>query len=397
MSTTISGRGGVLFTAFEPSGDRLAAPVIARLIKEHPELPVFAWGGPAMEAAGATIVEKTSGDGAMGLNSISHARSVRKQIIQINRWMKQYRIVAHVPVDSPAANFHVCRGARKVGARVIHLAAPQLWAWGRWRVGKLRKLTDCVLCLLPFEEEWFRKRDIVARFIGHPAINRNLDSDALKNRMHGLPHGAPRVAIFPGSRSHEVRRNVVIMARVFEELKSRHSALAGLIVAHNNDMATVIRSKVKAFPSGLHMIVGGAEAAIAWCDVALAVSGTITLDITRQRKPMVGMYKTGLLSWIGAKALIRSKYCLLPNIIAEEEIVPEYVPYIGRGGAIQKSLIRIFDDSRHAAAQTHDLSEVLSRFSNKRPAQEAAELIMEIIEHGSPRRGGTNHGSLTGT
>ena len=252
--TAASRRPAILFTAFEPSGDALAAPIIERLRARVPGLEVYAWGGPLMEKAGATIVEESVADAAMGLGAIKRARAVAKHRRSIKRWLKQYRVIAHVPVDSPAANFPICRITRKAGIKIIHLGAPQLWAWGSWRAGKLRKLTDLVLCLLPHEPNWFQGRKIPARFIGHPAINRELDLNALKNMLHGMPHGAPRLCLFPGSRPQEVKRNLRLLVRCFEDLKSRHSGLAGLIVAADASIASIIRKKLKTFPGGLHMV-----------------------------------------------------------------------------------------------------------------------------------------------
>ena len=179
--------GAVLFTAFEPSGDALAAPVIEALAQQRQDLKIYAWGGPRMEAAGAMLVGRTADDGAMGLGAIAHARKVRKTIKSIGRWIKECRLVLHVPVDSPAANFPVCRQSRDAGARIVHLAAPQLWAWGEGRIKKLRRLTDHLLCLLPFEPQWFGERGVKGTFVGHPAVNRELDPAALKAAA-----GAPR-------------------------------------------------------------------------------------------------------------------------------------------------------------------------------------------------------------
>jgi len=146
-----------------------------------------------------------------------------------------------------------------------------------------------------------------------------------------------------------------------------------------------VRKKIKVFPSGMHMTTaqasGGTDAAIAWCDLALAVSGTITLDIARQRKPMVGVYKSGLITWLGAKLLVRS-YVLLPNIIADREIVPEFAPHIGGAMPIVKAASRYILDSKNAANQAEELNRVCLRFANKKPAEEAARLIIKILKDG---------------
>lgn len=371
----------MLFTAFEPSGDAHAAPVIQELLRRAPQLRVYAWGGPRMEQAGATMLGRTADDGAMGLGSLRRVRLVRREIKRIKQWIREYRVLVHVPVDSPAANFPLCKAVQKSGARIVHLVAPQLWAWGGWRIRKLRRFTSLVLCLLPHEEQWFNERGVPAKFIGHPALNRVFNEEELREHMHGLPQGAPRIAIFPGSRTQEARANIRLLVNTFIELQGRHAGMAGVIVAANQACAKIVRRKIKVFPSGLHMVTGQADAAIGWCDLALAVSGTITLDIARQRKPMIGVYKTGPLSWLIRKLLVRG-YILLPNIIAGREIVPEFAPHLGGVGPIVKTASRYLLDSKNAANQSEELNRVCLRFTNKKPAQEATGLIIKIIKDG---------------
>jgi lipid-A-disaccharide synthase len=199
--------------------------------------------------------------------------------------------------------------------------------------------------------------------------------------MHGLPQGAPRIAIFPGSRSQEVRANIRMLVNVYNELQGRHAGMTGVIVAANQDMAKIVRRKIKVFPTGLHMVVGQKDAVIGWCDLALAVSGTITLDIARQKKPMIGVYRTGLISWLGAKLLVRG-YFLLPNRIAEREIVPEFVPHLGGAMSIVKVASQYLLDSKNSANQSEELHRVLLRFAGKRPAEEATQLIIQMLKDG---------------
>jgi len=375
-----------LFTAFEQSGDAMAAPVIREMVS-HPSGPkIYAYGGPQMEAAGAELLGETVGAGAIGFKALGRSMTIRKLARKIKAWAAWQRVLVHVPVDSPAANFPICKVMRASGARVVHLVAPQLWAWGGWRIGKLRKLTDLVLCVLPFEEQWFFDRDVPAKFIGHPAINRVVDLDALKERMHGLPQGAPRLGLFPGSRAHEVKANTRFLVNAYAELQARHAGLCGVIVAASPEIAKIVRRRIRVFPTNLHMITGSADAVIAWSDLVLAVSGTITLDITVQRKPMIGVYKTGLFTWLSAKLLIRTPFWLLPNIIAEREIVPEFVPHFGGPMPIVREATRYLLDSKHAAIQSEELHRVCLRFANHDPAKDAVRLIIKTVQQGARER-----------
>jgi lipid-A-disaccharide synthase len=378
-------KGIVLFTAFEPSGDAHAAPVIAALRRRAPDLPICAWGGPRMADAGAQLVATTAEDGAMGLVGLRKIASVRRHIRAIADWAKGQRILVHVPVDSPAANFPVVAALKPSGVRVAHLVAPQMWAWGSWRVAKLRRLTDVVLCLLPFEEEWFRSRRVPAKFIGHPVINREVDLDAIRARQGTLPTGAPRILILPGSRSGEVRSNLRLLVSAYLELADRHRGIAGLVVAANQSLARLCREVVADWPVGLHLAVndGGGllEAAIHWCDLALNVSGTVSLDLTRQHRPMIGLWRGSVVSWLGSKLVLRTPHRLLPNIIAGRRIVPEFVPappWMGPG-PIVAAASELLKDSKRLAVAAEELRRVQVRFHGHHPDEEAVETILRLV------------------
>ncbi len=376
--------GAVLFTAFEPSGDAHAAPVIAELRRRHPDLQVVAWGGPRMEAAGATIIERSADDGAMGLSALSRVGVVRRHQAAIARWAQAHRVAVHVPVDSPAANFPVARRMRARGVRVCHLVAPQLWAWGPWRLGKLRRSTDCVLCLLPFEEKWFRDRQVPAKFIGHPVINRVVSPEATA-RASELPPGAPRLLILPGSRSSEVRANLPILMRAHADLQARFRKLTSVIVAANEDLLALVRARLGgSLPSGVNLVAGEIDAAIAWCDLALCVSGTVSLDLTRQARPMVAVYKVSPISWLGARLLLTTPHRLLPNILAGERIVPEFVPHMGGAAPVSKAAEELLTDQKRMRQSSDALRKVLAMYKGHDPAREAADAILALARGQNP-------------
>ncbi|MCH2160883.1 MAG: hypothetical protein MK085_03305 [Phycisphaerales bacterium] len=377
----------VLFTAFEPSGDAHAAPLVAALRAKAPDMRIFAWGGPKMEAAGAEMMGQTCDDGSMGLGGFAAAMSVHKTIREIRRWAAGVPLVAHVPVDSPAANFPICKTMRKRGVRVIHLVAPQLWAWGGWRVRKLRRLTDMVMCLLPFEEEWFRSRSVPARFIGHPVMEKEIDEAAMDAQAAAFPQGSPRILILPGSRSAEIRANLSLLVRTFVELRNRNSRTAGVVVASNDAIARDLRKRLSPMPGGLHLTAGAIEPAIHWADMALTVSGTVSLDLTRQATPMVGVYRVGPISWLGSKLLLKTPHRLLPNIVAGDEVVPEFVPYLGmRGtGPIVHATTQLVSDKRALAQSAAALAHVRARFENHDAHAEASEIVLDLLGRGEKK------------
>lgn len=380
----------ILFTAFEPSGDDHAAAVIAELHRRHPALPIYAWGGPRMENAGATIVERTGDDAVIGMPGFQKVQAHRRMNRRIDAWMVEHRPLVHVPVDSPGANFSVCAIAKRHGIKVVHLVAPQIWAWGRWRIGKLRRRTDLVLCLLPFEESFFQKRGVNARFIGHPLFDSMPAESDLAQRAAKYPSGSPRIALMPGSRPAELTRSFPLLVDAFRQLRAAYPGTVGVVAATKPVVADQLRAMAQdlgGWPAGLEVSAGDADGVIRWCDLALVKSGTITLQITRQRKPMVVFYKgSPLLYYSLAKWLVATKFFTLPNVLAHRTIVPEFVPHFGGAAEIVAAARRLLDDPEAAQQQRDELGRVAAMFSGRNAASSAADAIEEVacIAHKKP-------------
>ncbi len=379
----------MLFTSFEPSGDDHASSVIAELRRRHPGLAMYAWGGPRMAAAGAEVVERTGENAVMGvpgLGKIVEHVGIHKRVAA---WMDKGLASVHVPVDSPAANFPICRVARARGMRVIHLVAPQVWAWASWRIRKLRKRTDLVLCLLPFEEEWFQARAVRAKFVGHPLFDHPLDETEVRARAEKLPgrEGVPKIALMPGSRPKEMVRCFPVLLDAFNRLKKDFPGATGIVAATKPDAARrleVLAAAHGGWPQGLSMIWGDTDAVVAWCDFALVVSGTVTLQIARQFKPMVAMYSPGWLMYqLLMRWLVSTDLYTLPNLIAGRRVVPEFIPHFGDGEALAVEIIKLMRRPGYAEEQRENLVAISKRFSGKHCASAAADEIERMLGLGA--------------
>jgi lipid-A-disaccharide synthase len=404
MSDTSERKPALLFTAFEPSGDDHAAVVIRELRARHPELPIYAWGGARMAAAGATIVHSTGEDAVMGLPGLSKIREHQRINADVAAWLTSFapggsragldhRPVAHIPVDSPAANFPICAIARKRGLKVIHLVAPQLWAWGPWRIGKLRRLSDLVLCILPFEEEYFQSRHVPARFIGHPLLDTPLDERALDLIGAGFGQGDPKIALMPGSRPAEIRKNFPLLLEAFVRLNHDFPNLRGVVAATKpavestlHDIASRLRRRLGPWPSNLITAHAQTDAVIRWCDLALVVSGTVTLQIARQTKPMVILYKSNpLLYHAVARWVLTTKYFTLPNLISGEDVVPEFVPHFGGAVPIFRAARDLLRSRDALENQRRALRLLIEKFEGLHAGPLAADQIERVL--GLPRSG----------
>lgn len=378
-------REGLLFTAFEPSGDDHASIVIAELRRRHPALPIYAWGGPKMAAAGATIVERTGEAAVMGVPGVGKIVEHIAINRRIEEWLDRHKVGVHIPVDSPDANFPICRLTRENGARVVHLVAPQLWAWREGRIKKLRKLTDLVLCLLPFEESWFLSRGVPAKFIGHPLFDVPLDTADLDRRGAAIGEGQPKLALMPGSRPSEVKRSAFPLLDAYRRLKVDFPGLRGCFAVTRPATEDYLRARARdlgGWPADLGVVVGDTDTVIRWCDMALVASGTVTLQVARQRRPMVTFYrfgKTWRLPYLAFGRLVfATRLFTLPNLIAGKRIVPELVPHFGDGQPLAVGVYRLMRQPGFADDQRAALDAVCRKFEGHHAGVEAADAIEQI-------------------
>ncbi len=379
----------ILFTGFEPSGDDHASAVIAELRRRHPGLRMYAWGGPKMGAAGAEIIEETGRDAVIGVPGLSKILEHRRINRRIAAWLDANPVRVHVPVDSPAANFPICQMAKKRGTKVVHLVAPQVWAWGKWRVNKLRRLTDFVCCLLPFEEAYFRSKNVPAAFVGHPLFDERPDERALHEQAAAFPVGGRRIALMPGSRPAEIEKNFPLLIESFRRLKRDYPDLKGVVAGTRPELEAEFRriadqtpsapGCARGWPDDLLFVSGRTDAVVHWSELALVVSGTVTLQVARQARPMVIVYKSSrlmysLLGWW----LLSTRFFSLPNLVAGERIVPELIPHFGGPEPIVDEAVALLEKPDLCEAQQRHLRAVSARFEGKHAATGAADAIERV-------------------
>lgn len=378
--TKAANNPAVLFTAFEPSGDDHAAAIIEVLKATHPDLKIYGWGGRKMQDAGAEIIEITTDDAVMGLPGLAKIKEHKRLNQSIEEWLDDHPIRVHIPVDSPAANFPVCRLTKARGSKVVHMVAPQLWAWAPWRIRKLRRLTDHVMCVLPFEEQWFKSRGVEASFIGHQLYDNPVDTDLLDQQIVDWPKGDQNIAIMPGSRPSEMRKNFPLLLGAYIKLANEHPQMRGLVAATHERIEPELKSIASQagldWPESLQITHSNTDAVIRWCDMALVVSGTVTLQIAKQHKPMVIVYKLGKVLWtLVAQWLIQTKFITLPNLIAGREITPELVPHFGGSEPIANKAVELLEDQDAFDKQVQDLGDLGKVFSSLHASKNAAAII----------------------
>lgn len=369
-----------LFSAFEHSGDALAAAVIPQLLKREPDARIYAFGGHRAEAAGAELIETTTQHAAMFLETLKHAWAHQARLRRLRAWLAEHPLAALVPTDSPAANWSICKLVRRTQpqARIVHLAAPQLWAWAPWRIGKLRYCTDHLLCLLPFEPAWFQPRDVPATFVGHPLFDRTYEAAPLQQ-----PSPVTNVALLPGSRRSEIEMNWPTMLDAAKQLLARHPQLTLHVAALDEKVAARIAELSGSLPDRLEVHVGKVDRVLSWAHVVLAVSGTVTLETAAYRRPMVIFYNVSRLGYAIGRHLVTTDTFTLPNLISKwlglGHVVPELTPHFGAVEPLVERVDALITDADVWQRQRGHLEEVVRPFGGRQFGALAAQRLLEVV------------------
>ena len=360
----------ILMTAFEPSGDALGAMAAAGLKGISPNAQLFGLGGSEMEHSGVELLAETTHEAKMGLGAISEIKRIKDLVDLVAKWIEINKPHVVVAVDSPAANWPVCKVAKKYGCRVVHLAAPQLWAWAPWRIHKMKRLSDHVMCLLPFEPAWFESRGMPATFIGHPAMRQH-DIPAID-----LPLGEPKIVLLPGSRKSEIVKNLPMQQSILQKISATYPETKSVIACRSEDVA-----RVKPYACGLQIVADQLPSVLEWADLALNVSGTVSLHVMRHSTPMIGMYKTNVLSMLAAKMVLNTPYRLLPNLIAGKHIVPEFIPCGNVSDKIGDLAVALLEDEDELNEMRRQLQKEAAVYAPHDPSREAAEIILSFASN----------------
>lgn len=391
-------REGILFTAFEPSGDTLAAAMIPHLKRLRPEIKIWALGGAKMQAQGAEVLEHTTDRAAMHLGVVSEIRTHQRRLRWLKDWMDHHPVGALVPVDSPAANWSICALARRCRhrPRVVHLAAPQLWAWAPWRIRKLRRLTDHVLCLLPFEPPWFAQRGVPASFVGHPLFNLSQSTPPAHQPVDDHQTTADltvglKLALLPGSRLNEIRDNWPTMLQAFIDLRAAYPALQGRVAAIDASAEKLIQQlmRTRSQPGDVvsvpRVVTRQIEQVIEWADIALVVSGTATLQVAAHHKPMVVLYNLRRLTWhLLGRWLVSTRTFSLPNLLAQSDglghVVPEFVPHFWQVEPVVEQVRRLIEDAQVRQRQQNLFDRIAGQYADHPFGTLAAKELLRILD-----------------
>ena len=277
-----------------------------------------------MEAAGVEPIIHASDLGVVGLvEVISHLPRIYRKFRRLTSEGSRRRPDLAILTDSPDFNLRVAGRLKRDGIPVVYLVAPQVWAWRPGRVKKFPKLIDHLLCIFPFEEAWFRERGVNATYIGHPLtrVMRKTTSREDFFARHGLDRQRPLVVLLPGSRVGEVARHLEPVTDAARRLKDAQTVLATPAGFRARAGEAFFRERI--YGSSIQVLEGETSDALSHADLAIAASGTVTVEAAIAGTPMVTFYRVSPLSWALGRRLVQVPFLTMVNLIAGRLIVPE--------------------------------------------------------------------------
>jgi lipid-A-disaccharide synthase len=382
----------VAIVAGEHSGDQLGAALIAALRARVPALHCFGVAGPKMRAAGCEAWAASEELSVMGLAEVlEHLPRLLRLRAALTRRLRAARPDVFIGIDAPEFNLRLARRLKEGGIRTVQYVSPQVWAWRQGRVRTIGAACDLVLCLLPFETEFYARHGVPAVFVGHPLADEiPLEPDREgARRVLGIDAATPLIALLPGSRIAEVSRLAAPFAAAAARIVARAPSSQFVSAMASPAVREVFVKEMAQVPGApaIRLLDGEAQRALAACDAAIVASGTATLETMLSGRPMVVAYRVSPLTafLLRSLGLVKVRYFSQPNLLAGRRLVPEFFQEEVSGAALGDALLGELADRDH-------VRELLEEFARQHralrcgAAARAAQAVLASIGAGGDAR-----------
>ena len=391
----------IFFSVGEPSGDQHAAHLIESLRRRNPGIEAVGYGGPHMEQAGCKLDFQLTNLAVMGFSQVlPHLKQFYDLVQNADRiFRSNQKPDAVVLVDFPGFNWHIARKAKAAGIPVFYYLPPQIWAWAGWRINKLRKYVDHVLCGLSFEPDWYAKRGLKVDFVGHPFFDevaeKKLNAEFVlseRNRPGRI------VGVLPGSRNLEVHRNWSLQLEVMARTAKKHPDVRFLVASykpHQRDFCEkslaewqAAHPEIPPLPVEFHL--GRTSEIIEIAQCCLMVSGSVSLEMLSRRTPAVVMYRMNPSFYYSVIWMAQVPYMTLVNLMANQQLFPEDVIVLRPKRSVE-NLTQYLDDwlthPEKLAAVREQLGELCRSVASTGATARTAEAILRKLSTAAPDAG----------
>ncbi len=390
----------IFFSVGEPSGDLHGANLIGRLRTRLPDCEFVGYGGPRMARAGCELHEDLTKLAVMWFARVLvNLHRFWNLVSRADRYFRHHRPDAVVLIDYPGFNWWIARRAKAHGIPVFYYGVPQLWAWAGWRVKKMRRYVDHVLCKLPFEEDWYRQRGCNATYVGHPYFDELRGTELDEAFLAGeARRGGPLVAILPGSRTQELNSNLHWFLKaaglVHRRVPQARFAVAAFKPAH----AALARQQVAGTGLPIEVHVGRTGELIRAADCTMAVSGSVSLELLYHATPSVILYWISRPAFFVQRFFRKVRYITLVNLLVTDDLfprrvatydphdpvdtgvlMPEYLTWEDKSVPVANHVVEWLTDAAARARRVAQLEELKERVGYGGASRRAADYIVREL------------------
>ena len=379
----------IFLVAGEPSGDRLGASLMAALRRKLGDVAFTGIGGEQMTGEGLESLFPMRELTLMGFAEVvPHLPRLMHRLRETAARIRQQRPDLVVTIDSPGFNARLLDRLRGSGIATAHYGAPAVWAW---RAGRLRHWigrADRLLAILPFEPAIFRAAGIDCHYVGHPVLERK-NADLISNRFRqrfGIPSEAPLIGLLPGSRRSELRHLLPVLKETADRLRQAEPG-AYFVMPTLSGLIAELSAAIASWPQ--RPLLVGAEQdrfdAYAACDIALAASGTVTLELAAAGTPMIIVYRGGRITAALIRRMALVRFAGLPNLLLSRPLVPELLQEACEPDGLVKQALSLLRDPQARAAQKAGFQEIMARLAIEgTPSDRAAALLADLLARPAP-------------
>ncbi|MFZ0825940.1 MAG: lipid-A-disaccharide synthase [Verrucomicrobiia bacterium] len=390
-----------MLIAGEASGDLLAAELVSALREQVlssttdlPPSPTFIGaGGPKMKAAGVHLAFDLTQHSVIGLSDVlknyTNFRRLFKQLLKLAIGRQPDAIIG---VDYGGFNLRFGHAVKQYVRRhpggwnpkIIQFVSPQVWASRPGRAKRLARDYDLLLSIFPFEKDWYAQRvpKLRVEFVGHPIIGRFTIADLRLTPgnvgLGSIANRQPQILLLPGSREGELRRHLPVMLRALELIQSKSPEVQAKMVLPN-DTLKQLADKLSALPGKVEIQIGNLPQALMQAEVAIASTGTVTMECAFFGVPTVTLYKTSWLTYQVAKRIVTVKSLTMPNLLAEEEVFPEFVQGAATPGNIAGAALDLLQNEPRRTQIKIWLAAIVSTLGGPGASKRAASAILSLF------------------
>ena len=369
----------IYFIAGEASGDEHGAALMRALLRLAPDCQCQGRGGPRMKGvAGGGFNNWIDVAAVVGLWEVVRRYPYFRK--QFNETLGEIAVAppdAVVLIDYPGFNLRLARAlrARAPGTKIIYYISPQVWAWNRGRITQMARYLDLMLCIFPFEAELYNASGLRTIFVGHPMI------ENLGQRRTAEPRDPNLVGLFPGSRLREVKKIFPIMLEAASEIVKQRPNSRFEIAAASEALAreTKQMTAVSSLADRFQIVTADSSATMQRAFAGMVASGTATLESAYFRMPFVLVYKVSWPTYFAARLVIRTKFLGMPNVLADREIVPEFLQHEARPKPIARAVLALMDDSERRQTMVAEFDGVVAKLGETGASEKAARAILSEL------------------